>query len=223
MWQARIKITPRLTMPWHRDATMMHGVLSRLFGLDHSKGRPNFVLWHDDGDWHVISLAKERPPIFVTTPQAIEVNRRAVTMTLVGLHEVELPPMQRPAERLVLSTLTPLVISSQAHTKVCTDPREEHLVAALQRLSERHGLGICAAGELEVLHGAGLGVRMHIGGHVQRGSAVPGQVLGWHGSMVIRPTAVGQWLLRLAEQVGLGGLTGMGFGRVRVCEEATNA
>jgi hypothetical protein len=43
-----------------------------------------------------------------------------------------------------------------------------------------------------------------------------GQIRGWTGSVVVETNAVGAWLLGCAAQVGLGGRTALGFGRVRV-------
>lgn len=215
MWTARLKISPRLTMPWHRDATMMHGIMSRLHGKDHTRHSANFTLWHDDGDWHVMFRDRELPACLSVSSHAIVANRRPVDLIFVGIKQVHLPEIQPETGRVLLTTKTPLVLTCDNHSKSCTDPTIDHIKGALQRMSDSLCLGLGAV-DIEQAVVAGVGVRTVVGGHVQRGSSESGVVIGWQGSMVLDCSPIALWLLRVAELVGIGGLVSMGFGRVQI-------
>ncbi|MEN6535535.1 MAG: hypothetical protein ABFD89_17860 [Bryobacteraceae bacterium] len=45
-----------------------------------------------------------------------------------------------------------------------------------------------------------------------------GEIRGFSGHVIVRCNAVGEWLLRSAEQISLGSRVGFGFGRIRVSE-----
>lgn len=215
MWTARLKISPRLTMPWHRDATMMHGIMSRLHGKDHTRHSANFILWHDDGDWHVMFRDREQPACLAVPSHAVVANRRPVDLIFVGVKQVHLPQIQPDAGRVLLTTKTPLVLTCDNHSKSCTDPSAEHIKGALQRMSDSLGLGLGVV-DVEQAAAAGVGIRTVVGGHIQRGSSEVGVVIGWQGSMVLDCSPIALWLLRVAELVGIGGLVSMGFGRVQI-------
>lgn len=202
-------------MPWHRDATMMHGIVSRLHGRDHTRQQANFALWHDDGDWHVMFRDREQPSCLAAPTHAIVANRRPVDLIFVGIKQVHLPEIQPDAGRVLFTTKTPLVLTCDNHSKSCTAPSAEHIGGALQRMSNALGLGLGSV-DLDVVAVAGVGIRTFVGGHVQRGTSEAGAVIGWQGSMVIDCSPIAFWLLRVAELVGIGGLVSMGFGRVQI-------
>lgn len=218
MWQARIKITPRLTHPWHRDATMMHGIISTLHGQDHTSQIPLFALHHHDGDWHVIMQGAR--PVWMADKASWPVlaNGRPVSLSPVGIRELELPPISAARGRVVLSTLTPVVMTAKDHTRSCVAPDLGHMTRAIQRVSDGLGLGVdCERmGGLEMVSSAVIGTRTVIGGHVSRGTAERGAVIGWVGSMVLDCSPMALWVLRCAEIVGMGGLKAYGFGRIRI-------
>jgi hypothetical protein len=54
------------------------------------------------------------------------------------------------------------------------------------------------------------------GGKYSRGPTRPGWVQGWEGTLVIEANRDAAWLLAAAEQVGYGGMTAHGLGRVAV-------
>lgn len=217
MWTARLKIAPRLTHPWHRDATMMHGIISTLHGRDHTSQIPLFALHHHDGDWHII-IQDRAAWMIDKSSWPVVANGRPVSLLPVGIREVELPRICADRGRVVLSALTPVVMTAKEHTRSCIAPDLGHITRALQRVSDGLGLGVdCERmGGLEIVSSAVIGTRTQIGGHVSRGTTERGAVIGWMGSMVLDCSPMALWLLRCAEAFGMGGLRAYGFGRIRI-------
>lgn len=224
MWRARLKFTPRLTHPWYRDATMVHGIVSTLIGQDHRLGQPNFTLWHDDGDWQILSLHDQRPACLCPSPLPVNANGRPVDLLMVGIQQVETPRINNVRGKVLLSTKTPLVITTNNHTRSCTAPAIEHIIRALQRMVDglKLGLNCEQIDPLQLVSVSGIATRTVIGGHVSKGTTERGVVIGWMGSMVLDCSPLAVWLLRIAAQVGLGGARAYGFGRLTMMAEDDN-
>lgn len=221
---------PRVPLP-HSQALTVHGIVSHAVGRDHDRTRADFV------------LAQARVPsgwgvYFVDGADA----RRMSCAPMPGLHldgrpwricfgpgvvVPKVPPVAPGRYAVRLTTLTPVVIrrTVDGKTLVRIAPTAPSLRASLTGLEFLRRAGLATTtlpawvSDLCVVMGRHDTRRQSLDTHGHWHTSDEdghGRVVGWQGDVDLEVNAVGLYLLRVAEVVGLGGRVAVGFGQVRV-------
>lgn len=219
-----LSITPMryaITLAHTRE---LHGLITHALDVGHLAHEPTFALlpWPTGCGWAVYVANDAHVQRLQGRAFTGRLFEREVTATFGHPVRIKTPTVERRGHRrVVIDTVTPVVIRSMGTTVARVRPTEQNLVSTLTAtLASRLGLahtrdGVRHAGldraavPLEV-------VRDETFYEPQRYSKL-GPVTGWEGRVVVDTNATGEWLLRCAAAgLGLGGRTAFGFGRVRV-------
>jgi hypothetical protein len=203
-----------------RNTRMLHAMLSDRFPRPHGRSAA----------WSLVPMDRGAVPLgwgvlWTDGADAVRVAGASQTVHLGGrphrLHYGPVIRLRAPASllpgryRVRIETVTPCVASREGHHEAVIQPTERTLIPAGIALTERLGLPAeCLMAE-HVTADTRRKVT-HTGGHLQRGSARPGEVMGYVGTVTAVCNAPLAWLLWCAESLGLGGCVAYGFGRVRV-------
>ena len=201
------------------QARALHGLITALLDEPHVPGAPAWALvpWHEGSGWGVYLRSEEHVTRLGRREHDGRLFDRPVRMRLGGPIRLRAPaPISAGRYLLRIDAVTPVCVrhnitGSKAKT-VHLIPTSENLLSALtQAFPARLGLdGFDPAGAaLRLVCRATTAERVRCGQHL-------GQIRGWTGSVVVEVNAVAAWLLHAAAQVGLGGRTALGVGRVRV-------
>lgn len=195
----------------HEDAQRLHGVLSLLLGRAHGQV-PAFSLWHEGEGWRVHWFDAEGIQFAGRTCYA-EIGGQTRELRCGPLPPAHVPPLLPGRYQAVLRTRTALVFSRNGHREVGTFSLDTAR-AWLADLQRRLGLSLPAT--VYEVRPALRQVTRFVGGEICRGPVAPGRVVGWEGHVTLTVDAGAAWLWWAATRTGIGGLTSMGFGRVRV-------
>jgi hypothetical protein len=199
-----------------RHTRLIHGLLTALVGEGHDPTRPAWALvpWHTGCGWAVYWWEEEHLRRFAGTRHEIRFGESRTVATFGPAGRIRTPQVaRRGRQRVRIDSLTPVVIRKDGGTHTYTAPTAETLISSLSSsLRPRLGLGR----ETEDL------VLDLVERHTEPDSVWCGEKLGairgWQGWVVCEVNAPARWLLEVAARgPGLGGRTGYGFGRVRVC------
>lgn len=126
--------------------------------------------------------------------------------------------------RVVIDTRTPLSFTTDDH-RVCVErPHEGTITGSLERVAKAVGVTVRPSDLAIARVAAETYVQViRVGTHWQRGTGDPGSARTIAGRVVVECNAVAAWLLLCARRTGLGGMTSIGFGRVRVTAERLDA
>lgn len=202
--------------PTLQTSRSVHGLVTGLLGVPHNEMVPTFscapygngwgIYCPNEGALRKLAGHKVQNALF-------EVDQ---TISFGPLMRLRYPvmPNARGWRLLRVDAVTPVVIKS-THTKtgktrVKQTGTERLLLGAMVSLAKfRLGIDLsdktlCATVESHVMPES-----VDVGGKL-------GVVRGFSGYVVVRTNAVGEWILRVAEQIGLGSRVGFGFGRIKV-------
>lgn len=201
----------------HRHARHLHGVLCHMLGRDHDNA-PAFALrpsasgcgwsvrWADD-DGAAIAGRSTRVPLLGSS--------RILTLGQIEIDRTPTVFQPRGRRRVRLDAITPVVIRSStfAGAKIeRTAPEASHIASALRGLADRLHAPLAAdAIQIELIERHTQPEAVPLGGKFPR-------LKGFIGSLVLEANAPARWLLFVAERMGLGGRTALGFGVVHVEE-----
>lgn len=209
----------------------LHGLVTELLDAPHGQ-EPDFSLvpWPVGCGWGV--YVNNEQVIERLASRTFEGQRffdRVVTVKFSAPIRLKTPSVSKLGRRrVVIDTVTPVVIRSMGTTVARSKPTALNLVSTLTRnLARRLGLSHRRDGK-EIDGLAAEDVPMDI---VRDDTffepyryAKLGPVTGWEGRVVVDTNATGEWLLRCAAAgLGLGGRTAFGFGRVRVSDAETGS
>lgn len=201
-----------------KDTRVLHGAISSILGdlgVGHEKTKPTFTLRPS-----ATSLGWS---LYVWTDDAFEVLRNVVDTRLLGDarttftfgagERAPAPVVEDRGRRaLALSTLSPTIHHCTTITgKKCRTPTSETLVGSLQQ-TFMHLTGVRVMRDqimIEVAEQHIDAVDRLMGGKFRMED-------GWDGVLRLRCNAVAEYMLRIAETIGLGSRVGFGFGAVRV-------
>lgn len=198
-----------------RNTRALHGLVTTLLGEPHDPNLPGFALIPSSiaaSGWGVY-IPDEAAALRLAGRQCAGVLfDREVLVTCGPMHRIKAPRViSRGHRHLRIDFITPVIVRSDGGRVVRTSPTAGNLCSTLSAwLPRRIGLEI---GDDDV--------RMHL---VERHTQVQlvrmggkyGCARGFVGHMIVDTNAVGEWLLRCAETIGLGGKCAFGFGRIRV-------
>lgn len=202
-----------------RNVLSLHGALTGIMGghapqsETSAHGAP-FAIQPGFGGcgWRVWWRTMEGARLAATDHPAALGKTWAVTLGM--LRPAPSPTISRRGHlRYRIDAITPVIIAATGRRLIRLTPDAKSLRPALRRIADRLDLdvpvgNICA----EVLSHEVSTEVLPAMGHM-------GTIKGWIGGVRVEVNAVGAWLLKAAETVGLGGRTAMGFGSIRVTEE----
>lgn len=203
-----------------RNVCHLHGTLTHLFDTPHAAGTPNFMLlpWQGGCGWAVQWVV----PGGEAYPNLNKVNIFKADRILELGPPLYLPRPPVPAEgvhHLLVETVTPVFVrlaSRRQDLSLAVEPGAIRTSLSISSSLARV-LGREVEGERILLSVERRDVRpvsVHTGGKWGDGK----DLVGWEGTVLLRCNAYTRHLLELAALVGMGGRTGVGFGRVRVQE-----
>lgn len=197
----------------HRHASALHGLITACLNRGHERTDPVFTLmpWPSGCGWGLYVWTDEDAAKLAGREMPGRIFDREVTVRFSPLRKLRSPVVtKRGRRKLVIDTITPVTITSYGKKVLRSVPTGESLRGTLSD-AWRKRLGVALPdGDvcIEVLgHNTEL-ERLPLGKKLR---LVP----GWSGRVVVECNAVGEWLLRAASLVGMGGRLGYGFGRVR--------
>lgn len=203
-----------------RNTRGLHGLVTELLGEPHDKTMPRFALvpsLHGVG-WAVYALNESRAAELAGHSVKGILFDRDSTITCGPLVRLKTPRIARRGRRLVqVDAITPVCVRNSTGGTHWTHviPTSGNLHSTLASwLPRRVGLELPEDN-----------VRLELVSRDTQIQETPilgkhGTVRGWVGSCVVETNAVGHWLLKCAELIGLGGKVAFGFGRIRVSDVA---
>jgi hypothetical protein len=206
------------------DTRAVHALLTGAFGQDHNTLVPTFalLLTPTPSGWSV--LHRDRALALQWQGRSWRghwFGRGEVRATFGACSVPYTPEFSAPGlYRVRLLAHTPVCVRNSVQDKTTyPHPTGPSLVGALtgglrERLSlRRQGVEGCVRLRMVEHHTETVRQRS------SRFSDEPGGFLaGWRGRVVVETDALGLWLLRCAERIGLGGRVSLGFGRVELEE-----
>lgn len=212
-----ISVSPRLRWPMeHRNVRGLHGLISVVLADGHTLGAPTFAIGPVDTrfGWGTFVWGDERARSIAGKQFDGRIFEQKIRVAFSPLMRIKSPKIERRGHRkLLIDAVTPVCSQSTDRTITRTVPNGSTIETALCNVAER--LNITA---FEREH-----VKVDVVSHTTQVGTVflgdkYGVVRGWVGQIVVDTNAVGHWLLKVCETVGLGGRTAFGFGRVKVSE-----
>lgn len=211
-----------------RDTRALHGVLTGILGGHRSDGAPAFTLlpWSLETScgWAVQFVEHDGPR---ESGHHISLFDESRILSLGPRMRLRLAPRPAGPAMLCIDTITPVSIRCtmpDGRSLYRVRPRPEHIVSALRsgrRIATITGRDY-RRDERESMRLTVLADATHVEctpiGNVRAGSWSGGKIYGWAGRLVLQADETCTYLLRLAELVGLGGRTALGFGRFRLRE-----
>jgi len=196
-----------------RNTRALHGMVTGLLGLPHTKPVPAFALSpiQTAFGWGVITNPETAQRVANLSAEAVLFDRD-VTVATGPLVRIKTPRVtKRGHRRLRIDAITPVCVRNSSSHWTHVTPTASNLGSTLlHHLPMRLGIRV----DMETL-------RLDLVSRETQVERVPlggkyGNAGGWSGSCIVDTNAVGEWLLRCAESLGLGGRTAFGFGRVRI-------
>lgn len=201
------------------QARLLHGLITDLVDVPHDPAMPAWALvpWPAPPGWAVYLRSEDHVAALALGRHEGRLFGQPVWASFGAPIRLRYPPPLAPGRyQLRIDAVTPVCIrhnvtGSRAKTTHLTPAAENLLSALTQAFPTRIGLPGLDPGTaaLRVVARRTEAVRVPCGSHL-------GQIRGWTGSVMVEANAVAAWLLGCAAQVGLGGRTALGFGRVRV-------
>lgn len=213
----------------HRNIRQLHGLVTALTDEPHSRW-PVFTLvpWPRGVGWGAYLWREDVALRLAGRTFEGKLYDRPVLVRCSPLVRVRAPALpKRGRQRVRLDTVTPVVITSDGHSRPHIVPTAASLLSALTLefplrlgLSDEQAAAVRTDGvrtreqslaRLEVIEHDARKVVVQVG-------AKYGAVIGWEGSCILEVNAVARWLLECAARTSLGGRGAFGFGRVRVSD-----
>lgn len=238
-----ITITPCVDPPLTlRNTRLLHGALSAIHREPHRPGLAHFALVPRGEDAPPRHGTPPKPAwdvLFYERPLAERLRGTSHTIYLCGgrakppdvpertlsfgehVFRVRAPaPLPAGRYRVTIETRTPLSFTTDDH-RVCVErPHEGTITGSLERVAKAVGVTVRPSDLAIARVAAETYVQViRVGTHWQRGTGDPGSARTIAGRVVVECNAVAAWLLLCARRTGLGGMTSIGFGRVRVTVE----
>ena len=212
-----LSVDPRPRWPMeHRNVRALHGMITAALGTGHGLLDPDFALMpvRSRFGWAVYFWDYADAERLGGTDVPAQLFDQRVTLSFGVPWRRKAPKIDKPrGHRLLrIDAVTPVCSQSSGRSEIRTCPTTDHITSALtSNLPRRLRMLDWGAGRLAlrlVSHETQPGT-IFLGGKYS-------VVRGWIGSVVVDTNAVGEWMLRCCEVIGLGGRTSFGFGRVEV-------
>lgn len=196
----------------HRNLRGLHGAISAIADEGHDPEVPKFVLipWHRGIGWGVYFMGDDTLERMKSTRHQMRLYEQVLDVRFGSAIRPKAPVVEkRGRRRLRIDTITPVCTRHDgvSHLRASGPNLLNTMCAWLPR---RVGVEIGPDdARLEIVENETRAAHVQMGGKY-------GTVSGWTGSLVVETNAVAEWLLRVAEVIGLGGQCARGFGRIKV-------
>jgi CRISPR-associated endoribonuclease Cas6 len=196
-----------------QDTRGLHGALTAILDRGHEQHTPNFALVPDRLAWGVYWWREEGLRFAGRTINGALWDR-PTAFRFGPLWRIKAPTIaKRGRQRVRVDAITPVCSRAYGSTVYRSTPTSDvmHSMLAAQ-FAHRLGLSYLAKQDLvrvEIVSSKTDPAPVNAGEHL-------GRIVGWTGYAELEVNAPALWLLRVAERVGLGGRTSLGFGRIRV-------
>lgn len=229
-FEIRISPTPRFPLTIE-NGRVLHGMITNILDVGHEQTDPTFALvpWPSGCGWGVYVWREDMVERINGLTVGARLDERQVTVTFSPVRRLRVPAVSKRGHRkLIVSTVTPVVIRRQVengkrpgHKKIGyrTEPSGEALANAVGRQFIARLAAHLEDGPVRELFLQTSPLFDLVEKRTDPASVRLRKIRtieGWEGSIVVDTNAAGEWLLRVAALVGLGGRCGFGFGRVRV-------
>jgi hypothetical protein len=196
-----------------RNTRGLHGAITTILSEGHRPRLPLFSLFPIERGWGVHFWC-ERGTRFALRRFNAALFDRPTAFSFGPAWRLRAPSIaRRGRQRMVIDTITPVVIRADGGAKRCVRPTSIALQDTLagewlqrfglEYLRERDLVRVeCVEVDTEPVH-------VPIGGKY-------GVVHGWAGRVVVECNAPARWLLEVGARVGIGSRTAFGCGRIRV-------
>jgi hypothetical protein len=198
----------------HRSVRALHGMVTGLSGQGHDPTTPKFSLIPTRGgsQWSVLFQSEAVARSLAGRVHHAILFDRPVAVRCGLLHRLRAPVVTTRGHRtLRVDAITPVHIRKDGGHHTHLYPTARNLTSTMASWLPRL-LGLELGEEAIQLH---LVERHTMPEHTPLGGKY-GCVSGWSGHIIVDTNATGEWMLRAAEVVGLGGRVAFGFGRIRV-------
>lgn len=213
-----LRVTPAPRWPIElRNTRALHGMVTQLIDEPHDLKVPGFSLIPTNqagSGWGVYVPNPEHALRLAGKQFQGVLFDREVVISCGPMHRLKAPKItKRGHRRLRVDVITPVVVRSDGGKTVRTLPTSGNLLSTLCAwLPRRVGVTLEPdAATLKILER-----------HTQEQWTPMGDKYGTQGGfvgwMIVDTNAVGHWLLKVAELIGMGGKTAFGFGRIRVSD-----
>lgn len=198
-----------------RNTRALHGLVTGLLGEPHSPQSPGFALIPSNAaasGWGIYVARTDLASKLHSSTVGGVLFDREVSIMCGPLFRIKSPRVTKRGRRLLrIDVLTPVQIRSDSSAVTRLFVTAANLCSTLGAwLPRRLGIELESdAIQLEIVERATQPQTVHMGGKY-------GNARGFVGHLIVETNAVGEWLLRCAETLGLGGKTAFGFGRIRV-------
>lgn len=216
-------VRPRPRWPIvHRNIRALHGMMTSLTGQHHPH-LPVFSLapWKRGIEWIVYVQDAERVNDLLGSSVEAVLFGSNVTVRFGNRYRLRSPVVsKRGRRRLRIDAITPVCLKRKSSVSGAGSsgdyvlPTSDNLTSTLESFTAAR---LSGAGrgtvKLELVKREAFQMCVPIGGKL-------GNVSGWGGSVFVDANAPGEWLLRVAAMIGLGGASAYGFGSIRVSHAA---
>ena len=197
-----------------KRVTALHGMLSHIRGRDHHRDIADLALFptHAGSGWSVYLGDDRDVDRLAGTEHRVELAPRRHGRLLLGLpRRIHAPEMAAGRQRMRIHAISPVVTRCDGGKSTRTVPTSQSIESTLANtLARRVGWP-----------SDGVSVRI-VEDHTQPETVhLPklGYVRGWIGSVDVEASPEAAHLLRVAQEVSMGGRVGYGFGRI-IIEQA---
>jgi hypothetical protein len=212
----RIDIKPLRWSLELRNVRALHGLVTNLTGLGHAATVPQFTLSPVPGgaQWGVHVATTDVAESLAGGTFDGELYSQPVAVRCGPLMRFKTPQVPKRGRRqLRVDAITPVCIRKDNNTHTHLYPTGRNIT---------NTLGAWLPRRLGVELGEG-DIRLELDERHTQPEYVPiggkfGTFAGWTGHVIVTTNAVGHWLLKCSEVIGLGGRTAFGFGRIQVTE-----
>ena len=212
----RIDIKP-LRYPLElRNVRALHGLVTNMTGLGHGATVPQFSLAPVPGhnQWGVHIATTDAAEQLAASEYQGQLYSRDVVVKCGPMMRFKAPQIaQRGRRQLRIDAITPVSIRKDASAHTHLFPTGRNLTNTMGAWLPRR-LGV-ELGDSDIR--LELDERHTMPEYVPVGGKF-GTFAGWTGHVIVTTNAVGHWLLKCAEVIGLGGRTAFGFGRIKVTQ-----
>jgi hypothetical protein len=193
----------------------MHAALTRLLGVPHDELLPTFAASPYSGGWGVYSPNLDAIKSIAQIRDVVRIGEERIEISIGPLMRLRSPKIEKRGWRTIrVDTISPVVIKS-------TSSKTGQTVVRQLGVSQLLNGSLAAFAKLRFGLDIGDKICCEVTSHETTRESIQlhgklGTIRGFSGSLIVRCNAVGEWLLRVAEQISMGSRVGFGFGRIRV-------
>lgn len=217
MCTARIEPRPAYAVAL-KDMRAVHGCMTSVLGIDHTPNVTDFALSHGvrDGEWRLYIRDEDVLAAVADGRHQAQLFGRDVLVSIGSPTPWKAPIVtQRGRRRVAFEAITPVCVrrglpGRKAFVQYRHPTTTNIMSALLGPFLTKLGVDVRADSLLLTLvESRTETAEIQFGGKY-------GTIAGWVGHCVVETNATGEWLLRCAEQIGLGGRTAFGLGRIAI-------